>query len=81
MFTIKAFARGRFVHTGYEALWYSVNETSKVVQFETPTGAGADRLRELQLGEDYVRIVVENATGRTVENLYMGRQEAMEAEQ
>lgn len=72
MFTVKVFSRGRATVNGYEALWYSVVDEEghpPYVQFETPP---PDRgLRQIELSEDYMRVVVENATGKTVENLFV----------
>lgn len=72
MFTVKAFVRGTFQHYGYEALWYSVDETAGTVSFESPREihkAADESYRTLSL-TDHSRIVVENSTGRTVANLY-----------
>ena len=66
MFTIKAFRRGSFVHHGYEAVAYEVDETAGTVAYQPGRG---ENWPILSL-EQHSRIVIENAAGRTVENVH-----------
>lgn len=71
MFTIKAIYPGGERRHGYEAETYTVDEAEGTVAFVAPKSSmrGQDTVVTLHLGKVYERIVVENAAGKTVENI------------